>query len=128
MSYRFISTKVHGVVDYVVAIALFFAPMIFGFQSVGGAAVAVPMVLGVLLFIYSLLTDYEWGVVRAITMPYHLAIDVLAALFLLLSPWLFGFSDEATNAWLPHVIVGIVVILVVIFSQTRRERITNRAM
>lgn len=128
MSYRFIPTKVHGALDYIVAIALFFAPMIFGFQAVGGAAVAVPMILGVLLFIYSLLTNYEWGVVHVIAMPYHLVIDVLASLFLLLSPWIFGFSDEAPNAWLPHVIVGIVVILVVIFSQTQPARTTNRAM
>ena len=51
MEYRFISTTVHGVLDYLVAITLFFAPMIFGFQHVGGAAVAVPMILGVLLLL-----------------------------------------------------------------------------
>jgi len=117
MSYRFIPTKVHGALDYIVAIALIFAPMIFGFQSVGGAAVMVPMVLGIGLFLYSLLTDYEWGVIKVISMPYHLMIDIAAALLLLLSPFIFGFNDEALNAWLPHVVVGAAVILVVICSQ-----------
>ncbi|MNL75822.1 hypothetical protein D3C87_2016920 [compost metagenome] len=48
---------------------------------------------------------------------YHLAIDVLAAVFLAVSPFLFGFIDQAANAWLPHIIVGVAVILVVIFSK-----------
>lgn len=128
MSYRFIPTKVHGALDYIVAIALIFAPMIFGFQSVGGAAVMVPMVLGIGLFLYSLLTDYEWGVIKVISMPYHLMIDIAAAVLLLLSPFIFGFNDEALNAWLPHVIVGIAVILVVICSQRTPASTDHMAM
>jgi len=117
MSYRFIPTKVHGALDYIVAIALLFAPMIFGFVDVGGPAVIIPMVLGAGLFLYSLLTSYEWGVFKVLSMPYHLVFDVLASLFLALSPFIFGFYTEALNVWLPHVVVGITVILVVIFSQ-----------
>ncbi|HEX6416275.1 MAG TPA: SPW repeat protein [Candidatus Saccharimonadales bacterium] len=128
MSYRFIPTKVHGALDYIVAIALIFAPMIFGFQSVGGAAVMVPMVLGIGLFLYSLLTDYEWGVIKVISMPYHLMIDIAAAVLLLLSPFIFGFNDEALNAWVPHVIVGIAVILVVICSQRTPATTDHMAM
>lgn len=118
MSLQFIPTKVHGALDYIVAIALIFAPMIFGFQSIGGAAVAIPVTLGIGLFAYSLLTNYEWGVFKVINMRYHLVIDVLASSLLLLSPFLFGFADEALNVWLPHVVVGIAVILVVICSKS----------
>lgn len=117
MSLQFIPTKVHGVLDYIVAVALMFAPMIFGFQEVGGAAVAIPVVLGIGLFLYSLLTNYEWGVFKLINMRYHLVFDVLASALLALSPWLFGFADEAWNAWVPHVVVGLTVILVVICSK-----------
>ncbi|HET8884399.1 MAG TPA: hypothetical protein VFM68_02930 [Candidatus Saccharimonadales bacterium] len=119
MSLRFIPTKVHGALDYIVAIALIFAPMIFGFQEVGGAAVYIPIILGVGLFLYSLLTNYEWGLIKVIGMPYHLVIDILASTLLVLSPFLFGFIDEAPNAWLPHIAVGVTVILVVLFSQTQ---------
>lgn len=124
---RFIPTKVHGVLDYVVAIALMFAPMIFGFSSVGGAAVVIPVVLGIGLFLYSLFTNYEWGLVKVIGMPYHLIIDVVASVFLLLSPWLFGFANQAWNVWVPHVAVGIAVILVVLFSKTAPAPATQRA-
>lgn len=124
---KFIPTKVHGVLDYIVAIALIFAPMIFGFSQVGGAAVVIPVVLGIGLFLYSLLTKYEWGLIKVIGMPYHLVIDVVASVFLALSPWLFGFANQAWNAWVPHVVVGITVILVVLFSKTQPEPALNLA-
>lgn len=121
MGYKFIPTKVHGAIDYIVAIALIFAPNIFHFSDVGGPAVVIPIVLGIALFLYSLFTRYEWGLIKVLSMPYHLIIDILAAAFLALSPYLFGFSDQPLNVWLPHVLVGITVILVVIFSKTQPE-------
>lgn len=115
---KFLPTKVHGVLDYVVGVALLLAPYIFKFNDVGGAAVYIPWLLGAVLIIYSLFTNYEWGVVKVFPMTYHLIVDFVAALFLAVSPFLFGFNDEKANAWVPHVLVGIVVILVVLVSQT----------
>lgn len=120
MSYKFIPTKVHGALDYIVAIALIGAPWIFGFADKGGAAVIIPIVLGIGLFLYSLFTKYEWGLVKVLGMPYHLVVDVIASVFLLTSPFVFGFYDmNMWNIWVPHVAVGIAVIIVVIFSQTQ---------
>lgn len=118
-SIRFLPTRVHGALDYLVGLALILAPTIFQFADVGGTAVLIPRVLGAVLIVYSLLTRYEWGVVKLISMPYHLMIDFLAALFLALSPFLFGFSNKEPNAWLPHVVVGIAVVVVVIVSKTQ---------
>ncbi|MDT0157255.1 SPW repeat protein [Microbacterium sp. ARD32] len=123
---RFIPTKVHGILDYVVGVALVAAPWLFGFANVGGAAVVIPIVLGVGLIVYSLFTKYEWGPFGLIPMPVHLAFDIVASLFLALSPWIFGFAGESGNVWLPHVVVGAAVILVVIFSKTQPEQ-TRRA-
>jgi len=118
MSYKFIPTKVHGILDYLVAVALFFAPTIFGFSDVGGPAVILPMVLGVGLALYSIFTRYEWGIFKVLPMPYHLIVDLIASILLAVSPFLFSFADAPLNAWLPHVVVGLTVIVVVIFSQT----------
>ena len=125
MSLQFIPTKVHGALDYIVAIALLLAPMIFGFKEVGGAAVAIPMVLGAGLLLYSILTNYEWGIFKVITMRYHLIIDTIAASLLTLSPFLFGFSNEAPNAWLPHIIVGVTVLLVVLCSKPQPGNVST---
>lgn len=116
---RFIPTRIHGILDYVVGIALIAAPWIFGFADVGGAAMWIPIILGIGLIIYSLLTDYEYRVVKAIPMPAHLALDGIAGLFLAASPWLFGFADEEWNVWVPHLVVGLVVIAVALTTQTR---------
>lgn len=118
---RFIPTKVHGVLDYVVGVALIAAPWLFGFAGMGGAAVIVPIVLGVGLIVYSLFTKYEWGPFGFIPMPVHLVFDIVASLFLALSPWIFGFANQAPNVWLPHVIVGAAVIVVVLFSQPQPQ-------
>lgn len=119
-SIRFLPTSVHGVLDYLVGIALIAAPWIFGFAYVGGAAVYVPIILGIALIVYSLVTKYELGVpgIKFLPMPYHLVIDFVAAAFLAASPWIFGFASKPLNVWLPHLVVGIVVIVVVLVSQT----------
>jgi hypothetical protein len=60
---------------------------------------------------YSLLTDYELGLVRMPPMPAHLALDAMSGALLTPSPWLFGFADRGTRYWLPHTLVGATEIL-----------------
>ena len=113
---RFIPTKVHAVLDYVVAIALILAPTIFMFDEVGGAAVIIPRILGVGLILYSLFTRYELGLVKVIGMPVHLVFDVLASVFLIASPFLFGFSDDGT-ATAFFIVLGVVHLLMTIATR-----------
>lgn len=128
-SIRFIPTAVHGVLDYVVGIVLIAAPWIFGFAYVGGIAVYLPIVLGIGLILYSLLTRYELGIpgVKFIPMPFHLVIDFIAAVLLAASPFIFGFYTRPLNVWLPHLVVGIVVIIVVLVSQTHPRMVVATA-
>jgi uncharacterized membrane protein HdeD (DUF308 family) len=102
---RFIPTKFHAPLDYIVGAALIAAPWIFQFSE-HQAATVVPIVLGIGLIAYSLFTNYELGVWKVAPMAVHNVIDVVAGTVLLASPWLFGFADESANVWLPHVIVG----------------------
>jgi hypothetical protein len=119
VSMRIISTRLHGIIDLIVAGALIFSPFIFGFVTVGGAAVVIPIIFGILFAVYSVLTNDEVGVLRVISMPYHLMIDVILAASLALSPFLFGFADQGLNVWLPHVSAGLLIILVVLLSQVQ---------
>jgi len=113
---RFLPTRVHGALDYVVGVALILAPNIFQFSNVAAAA-WIPRVLGVGLIVYSVFTNYEWGIIKVLPMSYHLVVDFVASLLLATSPFLFGFADKSINVWLPHVVVGVTVILVVLVSQ-----------
>lgn len=100
---RFIPSKVHGVIDYVAGLLFIASPWLFGFAN-GGAAQWVPVVVGLAALATSLLTDYELGVYKVVSMPIHLALDVAEGLVLLASPWVFGFAHYV---YLPHVIFGI---------------------
>ncbi len=100
---QFIPTRVHGVLDYLVSILLIAAPWLFGFAD-GGAEQWVPIVLGAGAILYSLLTDYELGVMRVLSMPLHLMLDIGSGIILAASPWIFGFAD---NVWAPHLILGL---------------------
>jgi hypothetical protein len=119
-SIRFVPSSVHGIFDYIGGIALIACPFIFGFYSMGGIAVILPIVLGVGLILYSLLTDYERGIpgLKFIPMPVHLILDFVAAVFLVAAPFLFGFANHGLNVWLPFVIAGVGVIILVLVSQT----------
>lgn len=100
---RFLSTRLHGIIDYLWGIALLAAPWLFGFAD-GGAAQWLAVAFGLGAILYSLITDYEVGLVRLLPMPLHLALDGLGGLFLALSPWLFGFAGRV---FLPHLLFGL---------------------
>lgn len=103
---RFIPTKFHAPLDYIVGAALIAAPWIFQFSG-HTAATVVSVVLGIGLIGYSLFTDYELGVWKVAPMAVHNLIDVAAGCLLAASPWIFGFADEPANVWVPHLVVGI---------------------
>jgi uncharacterized membrane protein HdeD (DUF308 family) len=103
---RFISTKFHAPLDYIVGVLLVAAPWIFQFSDVTSATV-VSIVLGIGLIAYSLFTDYELGVWKVAPMAVHNLIDVVAGTLLAASPWIFGFADESANVWAPLVVVGL---------------------
>ena len=107
---RFIPTRIHGPLDYIVGAALIAAPWIFQFSE-HTAATVVPIVLGIGLIVYSLVTDYELGLWRVLPMSIHNLFDVVAGAFLAASPWIFGFADETANVWVPHLVVGIAAVL-----------------
>jgi hypothetical protein len=100
---RFLSTKAHGVIDYLVGLLLIAVPWIFGFAQ-GGMETWIFVLAGVGALIYSLFTKYEMGVVKVIPMPMHLLLDALSGIVLAASPWIFGFSDVV---YLPHLLFGL---------------------
>ncbi|NLB94508.1 MAG: hypothetical protein GX785_02250 [Armatimonadetes bacterium] len=83
---RFISTYVHGIIDYAAAAALALAPNVFRFARLGGAPVRTLRGLSVFAVLYSVFTDYEWGAVKVLSMRTHLKIDAAFGLFLLAAP------------------------------------------
>lgn len=98
---RFISTRTHAVNDYIFGAMLIVFPLFFANQ--GGPAVWIPIAVGVVSTLQSLITNYEFSLANIISMKAHLLLDALAGFLLLISPWALGFAEIA---WAPHVIIG----------------------
>jgi hypothetical protein len=110
--FSFIPSKVHAVIDYIVGLVLLFAPEIFGFSDIGGPAVTIPRVLGVAILVMTVLTKHELGIIKVIPLRLHLWVDIIASAFLAVSPFLFNFSDDQANVWMPHLLAGIAYLLI----------------
>jgi hypothetical protein len=111
---KFINRKAHAVMDYLVGVILIAAPWLLGFtdnEPAKWSAVGV----GIVLLAMSLITDYEGGLIKAVPMGFHLGMDVLAGLFLAVSPWLLGYHNQV---YLPHLIVGILEIGAGLFTES----------
>lgn len=106
---KFLSSKVHTIIGVIVGIALIFAPQLFGFSD-NQTASMVPIYVGIFIIISELITTSRISPLKLVPMRIHLVLDYLTGIFLALSPWLFGFANAPANAWVPHLVVGILVV------------------
>lgn len=111
---RIFSTRVHGMLDYLMGALLIGSPWLLGFAR-GGAETWTPVVLGAGMVVYSLLTDYELGVVKRIQMPVHLWMDAISGILLAVSPWVLAFDE---HVWIPHLALGVVEVLAAFVTDT----------
>lgn len=118
---KFISPKTHSIIGLIVGIALVLAPNIFGFSDVGGAAVILPRIIGVVVILSELTVRGSFSGMGLVPMKDHIIMDVLMGALLAASPWLFSFSDEGANASMPHLVVGIMMIGYALMTQTNEE-------
>lgn len=87
---KILSPRVHGYLDYGVVALLLLAPSLFGFA---GVPATICYVLAVTHAAMTLLTAFPLGLAKIIPFSIHGGIEVLASVFLLASPWIFGFSE-----------------------------------
>ncbi len=120
---KIISTKTHGILDYLMGIFLIASPWVFNFAD-GGTKMWIPIILGAGALLYSMLTNYELGVFKTISMKTHLTLDLLSGIFLAASPWIFGFAD---TVYMPHLILGILEIGASLMTKTEPERNYNQS-
>ncbi|MBA3407946.1 MAG: hypothetical protein H0U06_07780 [Solirubrobacterales bacterium] len=98
-----IAPGVHGVLDYVLAVVLVFAPFILGFDS--DTASVVSIVAGVHELQMAMLTAWSRGVVKLIAPAVHGVIDYICVLALLAAPFVFGFDDDRATAF--FIVLGV---------------------
>lgn len=112
---KLIPTRVHGVLDYLVGAFLMTTPWVFGFWR-NGVESWVPIWLGAAAVVYSLLTNYELGVAKLLTMRTHLWLDLMSGVFLAASPWIFRFDS---HVYAPHLVLGLLEICVSLMTNSQ---------
>jgi hypothetical protein len=82
----------HGAIEYVAAVAFIVVPLLLDYRS--DAAVAISIVVGVVILVVAATTEGPTSLINQIPVAAHVVLDYLLAVFLIASPFLFGFGDE----------------------------------
>jgi hypothetical protein len=101
---RFIPTRTHGALDYIIGVVLIVFPFVAGLVDRGPTEWGTTA-LGFGLIVYSLFTDYELGAVRLIPLKVHLLLDAAGGAALIVLAMLFA-PVPAARVFL--VLVGII--------------------
>jgi SPW repeat len=111
-----VSARAHGVLDYATVAAFLNAPMVFGFH--GTPAAIVYWLAGIHLLMTGC-TDFPVGFFMWIPFRIHGVIELLAGIFVLVAPWIFGFAQDiaARNFFVAIAIIMLVVIALTDYSQ-----------
>ena len=110
---------VHGLLDYLVGVALVAVPFAVGFDE--DAATASSVALGVGLLIVAASTDLPTGFVHSIPRAVHVMLDYMIALALVAAPFVLGFSDDGTAApWL--IAIGVVQLMQTLATRFLRPK------
>ncbi|MEZ2223514.1 hypothetical protein [Rhizobium sp. RCC_161_2] len=112
---RFVPTMLHGIADYVVGFIVIGLPFIL---ELSRTPRMVLIALGIIVILYSLLTDYELGAVRFLRIRFHLLLDAIFGVAMLLSPWLFDFPMDPR--W-PVYAIGILALILAVTTQIRAD-------
>ena len=110
---RFIPTMLHGVADYIVGAVVIALPFYFGWDTM---VRSVFIVLGAAVILYSLMTDYELGLVRYLRIRFHLLFDGIFGLAMLAAPALLHIPSS--NRGVIYTI-GIVALLLAFTTKIR---------
>lgn len=112
---KIISTNMHRYIDYGAAVILVLGAWIFHFNEEITATV-ISVCAGIAIAVVSFFTRYEGGKVWIVSMEAHLKFDLLLGIFLIASPWIFGFSSQT---YLFHLIMGLASLLAGLFTRIK---------
>ena len=107
---------VHGVVEYGVGALSIVAPFLFSFDS--DIATAVSILLGAAIIVMGFSTEASTGITRSLPIASHVVLDYVVSLFLLVSPFVFGFTDKR-NETAYFIVLGIGFLLLTISTRYR---------
>jgi hypothetical protein len=112
---RFVPTLFHGFADYVVGLMVLGMPFYYGWSGTQRTPL---VLLGALVILYSLLTDYELGLIRVLRIRFHLLLDGVFAVARFLLPPLLALPQYARG---PIYVIGFLALALAFVTQIRAQ-------
>ena len=118
---KFIRAKLHGILDYGI-IFILFIPWITNFYK-ENEDTWILAAAGTFLWLISLFTDYDFGLIKLIPMKIHLLLDFLVAIFLIALPFIFPLFDYYFF-W--PMLIGLGGLLITLLSSSKPYVVTEK--
>ena len=103
-----ISSKTHGILDYITVLIFALAPSLFSLSETG---VAIAYTLAVVHLLMTILTGFSLGIIKVIPFKFHGYVELIVGLVLAIGPWLAGNILTETDQ-LFFSVVGAIILLV----------------
>ena len=110
---KVISTRTHGVLDYLTGVALLALPRLMGWSS---QTTLLLTCLAIGTVVYSSLTRYQLGAMKVLPMKSHLVLDFMSGVLLCAAPF---FLNESGTARIVLIGLGVFEILASLVTQPR---------
>ncbi len=107
---KFVTQKIHAMIDYPVAIALITLPFLLGLGQSNAIALYASVITGVAALLLTLMTNHQTGVLKLISYKLHLAVDSAVGVAFVLIPFILHFSGLD---FVYYLVNGLAVLLVV---------------
>ncbi len=109
---KIISSKTHGILDYIVVVFLLISPPIFKME---GTLTTFTYIVGTIHFLLTILTKFEFGLIKIILFPLHAVIEFFVAIALALISFWFNRSGNALGF---HYYLYFAVAILIVFILT----------
>jgi hypothetical protein len=112
-----VSLSLHVLIEYGIGVLTIVAPFLFSFDS--NAAELVAVLLGVGILMLAVMTDAPTGIARSLPVASHVVLDYVVALVLIVSPFVFGFSDDDGAATAYFLVLGVALMMLAVLTRYR---------
>jgi hypothetical protein len=108
----------HGLVEYLAGVAFIVAPFVFSFDG-DAAPTIISILTGAGVLVLAVVTQSPTGLVRSLPLASHVVIDYVLSVFLIVSPFIFGFSDNE-SALAFFIVIGVAYLLLTVTTRFQR--------
>jgi hypothetical protein len=106
----------HGLIEYGAGVLSIAAPFLFAFET--DLATVVSIMIGTAILVLAVVTAAPTGILRTLPLDSHIVLDYVLAVLLIVSPFVFGFTDDGP-ALAYFLILGVAHLLVTVLTRFR---------